>query len=237
MNREYHKWWSLRLRREMELLVFGHAGLPVIVFPTSQGKFYEYEDRGMVAAVGDRLERGVLQLFCVDSVDAESWYNKRVHPRQRVERHLEYEQYVLQEVAPLIRTKNPTPRLGVTGCSFGGYHAANIALRHPDVVTFCVTMGAAFDITQFMDGYYDQEVYFNCPPHFLPNMSDAWYLERYRSNWYLLATGENDFCWNENERLAAAMRSQGVNHRLDVWRDGTGHDWPWWRKMAAEYLF
>jgi esterase/lipase superfamily enzyme len=51
MVREYHKWHSPRLSRQMELLVFGHAGLPVVVFPTSGGRFYEFEDRGMIAAL------------------------------------------------------------------------------------------------------------------------------------------------------------------------------------------
>jgi len=32
----------------MELLVFGHAGVPMIVFPTSMGRFFEYSDRGMI---------------------------------------------------------------------------------------------------------------------------------------------------------------------------------------------
>ena len=81
MNREYHKWFSPRLGREMELLVFGYGGLPVLVFPTSGGRFFEFEDRGMVAALTDRLKSGGLQLFCVDSVDNESWYNRQVPPR------------------------------------------------------------------------------------------------------------------------------------------------------------
>src|ERR1700719_596773 len=55
MNREYHKWYSPRLGRDMELLVFGHAGLPVLVFPTSGGRFYEFEDRGMVGALGGKI--------------------------------------------------------------------------------------------------------------------------------------------------------------------------------------
>lgn len=38
MNREYHKWYSDRLGREMEMLVFGYSGLPVLVFPTSGGR-------------------------------------------------------------------------------------------------------------------------------------------------------------------------------------------------------
>jgi esterase/lipase superfamily enzyme len=67
MNREYHKWYSSRLGRDMEMLVIGYAGLPVLVFPTSGGRFYEFEDRGMIGAVGGRVERGDLQFFCVDS--------------------------------------------------------------------------------------------------------------------------------------------------------------------------
>ena len=103
MKREYHKWSSPALGRDMELLVFGHTGLPVLVFPSSCGSFYEFEDRGMVGAVHDKLEHGHLQLFCVDSVDSESWYNRAVPPRWRVARHVQYEQYLMQEVLPLIR--------------------------------------------------------------------------------------------------------------------------------------
>jgi esterase/lipase superfamily enzyme len=75
MNREYHRWYSPSLGRDMELLIQGHAGMPMVVFPTSMGRFFEYEDRGMIGAVGDRYEHGQVQAFCVDSVDGESWYN------------------------------------------------------------------------------------------------------------------------------------------------------------------
>jgi esterase/lipase superfamily enzyme len=236
MNREFHEWYSPRLNRDMEMLIFGHAGTPTIVFPTSQGRFYEYEDRGMVGALWHKLENGYLQLFCVDSVDSESWYNRSVHPRQRVERHLTYERYLLDEVIPLIRLKNSRRDLAVTGCSFGGYHAVNFALRYPDVVNHCYSMSAKFDIKQFLDGYYDQDCYFNSPHDFLPNMGDLWYLGRYARNWYLLGTSHWDFCWDDNERLAAAMRSKGVNHRIDVWGDDLIHDWPLWHRMAGQYL-
>src|SRR5579863_481263 len=161
MNREYHKGYSQELHREMELLVFGHAGTPLLVFPTSMGKFFEYEDRGMVGALGGKIERGELQVFCPDGIDTESWYNKGVHPRVRVLRHLQYERYILHEFVPFIRWKNQTPRLAVTGCSFGGYHAVNFAFKHPDVVTHCVSMSGSFDIHQFLDGYYDNDCYFN----------------------------------------------------------------------------
>ena len=56
MNREYHKWWSSRLGRDMELLVFGHSGVKASVFPTSQGRFYEFEDRGMINALRHKMK-------------------------------------------------------------------------------------------------------------------------------------------------------------------------------------
>jgi esterase/lipase superfamily enzyme len=236
MNREYYKGYSQELHRDMEMLVFGHAGTPIIVFPTSMGRFFEYEDRGMIGVAAPKIERGELQLFCPDSVDGESWYNKGAHPRFRVLRHLLYERYILHEVLPFLRWKNQAPSLAVTGCSFGGYHALNFALKHPDVVTHCVSMGGAFDIHQFLDGYYDDDCYFNCPPDFLPNMSDDWYLGRYRQMKWVLATGEWDMCMDQNVKMAGILHSKGIPHWLDIWGEQTGHDWPWWQRMAGKYF-
>jgi esterase/lipase superfamily enzyme len=97
-------------------------------------------------------------------------------------------------------------------------------------------MGGAFDITQFLDGYYDDDCYFHSPQDYLKNMTNAWHLDQFRQRKYVLATGEHDMCWNENERLAEAMREKQIPHRLDVWRDQTGHDWPWWQRMAKVYF-
>ena len=102
----------------MELLVFGHAGPPVVVFPSSMGEFFEYEDRGMVGALRHKLDSGALQLYCVSSVDSESWYAKRKHPRQRIERHLQYEAYILGDVVPLIRQLNGHEGIGGRTASF-----------------------------------------------------------------------------------------------------------------------
>jgi esterase/lipase superfamily enzyme len=236
MKREYHKWYSPSLGREMELLLFGHAGQPVLIFPTSCGRFYEFEDRGMVGVAAHQLERGHHQFFCVDSIDGESWYNRKVPARWRIARHLQYENYLMNEVVPLIRQVNGTPNLATLGCSFGGYHAANIAFRHPDIFTHMLSMGGAFDPSNFLSGYHDQDVYFNIPAQYLPNLNDSWHLDRYRHNTYILATGVHDQCWNDNERLAQILREKGIPVRLDVWGDNTGHDWPWWQKMLTTYL-
>jgi esterase/lipase superfamily enzyme len=185
--------------------------------------------------VRDRYEAGLLQAFCVDSVDAESWYNKAVPPAQRAARHVQYERYLLEELVPFVRARNTSP-IAVTGCSFGGYHSVNFALKHPDIVHYCVSMGGAFDIHQFLDGYYDDNCYYNCPPDFLPNLNDPWFLDAYRRMKMVLATGENDICLGENRRLSGIMTAKGIPHLLDVWGDGTGHDWPWWERMAQKFF-
>jgi esterase/lipase superfamily enzyme len=238
MRRDYHRWHAKDLGRDMEMLVFGHDGLPAIVFPTSQGRFYEFEDRGMVDAVRDKIEAGKLQLFCVDSVDAESWYNRGVGADWRVARHIQYENYVLRDVVPLVRQLNHRPHLASVGCSFGGYHAVNIAFRHSYLFTGCLSMSGAFDLKDlgFLHGFYNDDLYFNLPLDYLPNLHDGSVLEQMRHNTYVLATGMHDQCWNDNERLAAVMRNKGIPVRLDVWGDNTGHDWPWWQRMAQVYL-
>lgn len=238
MNREYHKWHSQELGRDMEMLVFGHAGLPAIVFPTSQARFHEFEDNGMVAAVSDKLDGGDLQLFCVDSVDAESWYNRGVGQRWRIARHVQYDNYIVREVAPYVRWRNWSPHLIAMGCSFGGYHAVNVSFRHPDVFTGCLSMSGAFDLKGlgFLPDYYDEDVFYNQPLDYLPNLSDPWFLDQMRQRNYLLATGVHDQCWNDNERLAGILRNKGIPVRLDVWGEGARHDWPWWQRMVQVYL-
>jgi len=236
MNREYHKWWSWRLDRDMELLVFGHSGVPVVVFPSSQGRFFEFEERGLIGAVAGKIDAGQIQLFCVDSVDAESWYNRNVPPRWRIARHMQYENYVMEEVLPLIRIKNSDSHLISLGASFGGYHAVNIAMRRPDCFTGFLSMSGAFDLSNFLSGYYDDDVYFNMPPHYLANLSDPWYFERYRKGTYILATGWDDHCLGQNEHLSRIMGGKGIPHHLYIWDAWNAHDWPTWGRMMNEYL-
>jgi esterase/lipase superfamily enzyme len=236
MRREYHRWFSHALGRDMELLTFGHAGFPVIVFPTSQGAFFEYEDRGMVAALAEKIDAGIVQLCCVTTVDSESFYAAWAHPRARIERYLAYEHYLTTDVVSFVKHGTGSDTAGVTGCSFGAYHALTMALRHPDRFTTCITMGGAFDITRFLSGYYDRDAYLLCPPHFLPGLTDEWYLEKLRRNKWVLVAGEIDICRAETEHAARLLESKGIPVSLHVWGQGSLHDWPEWRRMAGAYV-
>jgi esterase/lipase superfamily enzyme len=234
-RREHHAWHSPALGRSMELLVFGHAGARVLVFPTSMGRFFEWEDRGMVAALGEHLDRGWLQLYCVDSVDAESWYDKSRSPADRARRHVAYEAYLLHELLPFSFQRNPEPFLIATGASFGAYHAVNLAFRHPGLVGRVIGMSGLYDIKQMTGGYSDDLVYANDPSHFMIHVGDPGRLEALRRIDIVLAIGREDPARADNEHLSGVLWSKGIWHALRIW-DGWCHDWPWWSLMITRYI-
>jgi len=237
MHREYTKWFSHRLNRDMELLIFGHAGTPVLVFPTSMGKFFEFEDRGMVETVRWQVENGHLMFFCVDGIDKESFYCSWAHPAGRIRRHVLYDDYVLNEVVPLMRHRSGHDKVVTAGASFGAYHCFNFAMRHPEAVHRCVAMSGAYDIRSFLDGYYDNEVYFNNPVDYLSNLSDGWYLDQYRHHLKIvLAAGEHDICLGPTQQMSAILNHKGIPHWYDFWGLGAVHDWPLWREMMRKYF-
>lgn len=242
MQRAYHKWFSPNLNRDMELLIFGHAGARVLVFPTRRGRFYEYENMGIVDALAEPLEKGWLQLFCVDSVDRESVYNPYISPGDRIRRHSQYEQYILNEVLPLSRLKNSQPFLISHGCSLGAYHAVNIALRHPQwfdkVVAFSGRYNLSEPVAEFrglFDDYYDEEIYYHSPNHFLPNLADDVVLEHLRRLAITITVGTDDPFIESNLTLSDTLRQKDINHELYIW-EGRAHQPSDWQKMAKLYL-
>lgn len=234
MNREYHHWISPNLGRSMETLVFGHAGAPVLVFPTTMGRFYQYEDFGMVGALEGKIDQGLIQLYCPDSVDAESWYNRAVPPRQRVQRHLDYERYILDEYLPFIRNRTADPLL-VTGTSFGAFHSVNLSFRHPALVTKVVALSGRYDPKAFMNGYHDDDVYFNCPVDYLPNLTDDAFLEPLRRMQIVLLSGEHDIALSSTRMVSELLAAKEIPHELAIWW-GRTHDWPLWREAISQYL-
>lgn len=219
----------------MELLVFGHAGARVLVFPTSMGRFFQWEDTGMITTLGQQLENGNLQLFCVDSVDAESWYAKDRPPAERAWRQIQYDRYVLNEVLPFSTLHNSNPFLISTGTSFGAYHAVNFAFRYPHLVDRVIGLSGLYDIKRFTDGYSDDNVYFNNPCDFIQNEHEQSRLEALQHMDIILAIGRDDPACSSNECLSHILWSKNIWHALRIW-DGWAHDWPWWQQMISLYI-
>jgi esterase/lipase superfamily enzyme len=235
MQRNYEKWFSPALGRDMELLRFGWSGFPVVLFPTSMGRFFQYEDFGLVARLADKVERGQLQLFCVDSVDSESWYDEQIHFAQRGKRHESYDRYVEGEVVPYVRDRSQRRDLGVFGCSFGAYHAANFAGRHAELVTKAVCFSGIYDVSRFTDGQWNDTSYFNSPACYIANMDEA-HLQRIRAVRWVIATGEFDALADENRRFDALLAAKGVAPHTEIWPGVNGHDWPSWNDAVVRLL-
>jgi esterase/lipase superfamily enzyme len=235
MHEQYHKWYAQYLSRDFEMLVFGESGLPVILFPTSKGRYYEGKDFGLIDSAAHLIESGKIKIYCPDSIDSQSWYNYSIHPSERVKNHMAYEQMILHDVIEFARYETGNSRVALAGCSFGAYHASNMAFRHPDLTGYLICMGGCYDIKQFIYGFYDDNCYFNNPVDYVPGLQDSWYLDRYKKMGIVFGTGDGDMCLEDNKRISGILASKGIEHWLDI-RPGTGHDWQWWREMFPFYL-
>ena len=242
MNREYHSWYSERLGRTMELLVLGHAGAKVLVFPTRGARFHEYEDLRIVEALGHKIRAGQVQLYCVDSIDGESLYCDGCHPADRIRRHGAFEDYVLNEVLPLMAMKNPHPCTIAHGCSLGAFHAVNIAFRHPHLFQKVAAFSGRYDLTLNVDcfrdlfsGHRDELVYFHTPTAYLAGLHCPGRLAALRRMDIVLVIGNQDPFLDNNRYLSRLLWEKGVRHDLHEW-DGRAHQGYHWRRMAPLYV-
>jgi esterase/lipase superfamily enzyme len=242
MNREYQKWYSPWLQRDMELLIFGHSGRAVLFFPTRMARFYDYENWRIIDSLKDRICNGEMQLFCVDSIDAESFYNQQVHPEVRIARHMQYEQYILNEVMPLMHVKNGGDYFEVAGCSMGAFHAINLAFKHPLFFKKVIGMSGRYDLTKqiqdfkdLFDGYRNESIYFNMPHYFVANLHDETILNAIRQIEIVMAVGETDPFLQNNQEFSELLLSKDIPNKLHIWAD-YAHRSRYWRQMVQLYF-
>lgn len=242
MKREYHKWYSSNLEKDMELLIFGHSGAKVLFFPPRMGRFYDYENWKVIAALEDKIKNGDLQVFCVDSVDLESFYNSFAHPGYRIYRHIQYEKYVIEEVLPLANLINKNDNVISAGCSLGAYHAVNVAMRHPELFCKVVGMSGRYDLTKskeyfrdLLSNFHNDFVYFNMPNQYLKNLEDPNLIQQIAKMDIILIVGKEDPFLESNYILSNILKEKGISHQLFEW-DERAHKARYWRKMVKIYF-
>ena len=235
-QRAYHAWESPNLLgRKMEMVVLGHAGAKVLVFPTSMGRYHEWEDRRMCQALGPHLANGWLQMYCVATADDVSWYDDAAHPHQRAEWHERYDAYLRDEVLPFMHRQNPDPFLITAGASFGAYHAVAFGCRHPHLVGRVLAMSGLIDIKRLTSGYSDDAVYACNPADFMRHEHDPSRLDAFRRMDMILAVGRDDTLRGNNEEFSRTLTQRGIGNAIRLW-DGWAHDWPWWEQMVQLYI-
>jgi esterase/lipase superfamily enzyme len=239
MQRDVHQWYSGRLGREMGVVVYGHYGPPMIAFPTTGGDEWEYERNDVIATLSRFIDAGRVKVVCVNTNYRDSFGNADAHPRHRSWRQACYDDYIVNEVVPFVRSHCRTADLPIWtfGASLGGYHAANTLLKHPGIFTRCYALSGVYDMSRFMGGDYDDNFYFNNPVDYMASLSDPDTLAQLAGCDIHLATGTGP--WEKPEeayRLSHILRARGVHHALDDWGPQGGHDWPYWRHMIWEYI-
>jgi esterase/lipase superfamily enzyme len=214
------------------MLVFGQAGVPLIHFPTSLGTYYQAKDFGLVESLRDLLETNYIRLYCPASFDHQSWYNRQLHPAARAYHHTLYDAMLREEIIQRACWECQVSQVALSGCSFGAYHACNLAFRYPSQVFLVCCMGGYFDVKPLLGGYYDDNVYFNNPVDFLQGLQDPalWQLK------LVLGVGEHDFCRQANESLYALAQHKQLQVWLDI-LEGGNHDWNTWKEMFPRYLW
>ncbi len=241
MKRRHELIPSQKMGRPMHLWCYGHWGAPLLVFPSAAGMAHEWDAHGMVDTLGDLIEEGKLKLYCTESNVAEAWTRQQNPAQWRITRHQVFESYVTTELASFIRRDCQSPDLpiGVSGCSLGGYYAANFALKYPDIFRYALCMSGRYDITSFTGGFSNQDVYFNNPMAYVPQLEGS-HLERVRNNTHLaLVCGQGPWeegCIDETHTLADILAAKGISHHRDIWGHDVAHDWNWWRRQARYHL-
>lgn len=218
----------------MPIVTYGHYGFALLLIPTAAADYLEYERFQLIDALAPYIESGKMKVYSIDSMNKESWMNQEMHPPHKAIRHNQFNEYVFNEVVPFIRNTSSNDIMIYTcGASFGALHAMNLFLKRPDIINGCISMSGVYNLGEYTKGYWDDQVYFNSPEHYLPDLHDPWYLDRIRASHHIhIYTGSGDYEDPEaSKRFAGILYNKGIWYDLDVWGQDIKHDWPTWRKM------
>ena len=239
MKRELTSWFSPSLQKEMPIAAYGDYGFALLLVPTAAADYLEYERFQLMDNLAPYINSGKVRIFSINSINNESWLNNEMQGEHKAIRQNQFNNYVFNEVIPFIKTSTSAETPIITcGASFGALHSMNLFLKRPDLIDGVIAMSGVYDLTEYTKGFYDDQVYFNSPAHYIPNLSDGWYLNNIRKSHHIhIVTGSGDYEDPQASRnFSGVLNSKGINHHLDVWGTEWKHDWPTWRAMLPVYL-
>lgn len=238
MRRELTSWYSPALNREMPIASYGHYGFAVLLIPTAAADYLEYERFQLLDCLAPMINDGKFRVFSIDSMNRESWMNNEMIPEHKAIRHNQFNEYVFNEVIPFIRNAASQETMIYTcGASFGALHAMNLFLKKPDLLNGVISLSGVYDLTEYTKGFWDEQVFYNSPMHYMPSLNDPWYLDKIRASHHIhIFSGSGAYeDPNSARRFAGILYSKGIWYDLDIWGEDIMHDWPTWRK-ALPYI-
>ena len=239
MKRELTSWYSPALNKEMPIASYGHFGFAILLIPTAAADYLEYERFQLIEAIAPFINAGKCRVFSIDSMNKESWMNNQMLPEHKAIRHNQFNNYVFNEVVPFIRSSTSDETMIYTcGASFGALHAMNLFMKRPDIINGAISMSGVYDLTEYTKGFWDDQVFYNSPVHYIPSLNDNWYLDKIKASHHIhIYTGSGNFEDPEAaKKFAGILYTKGIWYDLDVWGPDIHHDWPTWRSMLPYIL-
>lgn len=239
MQESYFKIYSESLKRDMEHKVYGTGGMAVLAIPSQDGRFFDWENFGMVEVLRQQIEDGRLRLITCDTIDAETWSNRAGDSYYRIRRHEAWFNYVIDELLPAVRLHEGETFL-VTGCSMGAYHAANFFFRRPDLFHGLIAMSGLYHSDYGFPNYNDELTYANSPISFIAGMpADHPWIRLYNDRKAIICVGQGrweDELLDSTRRLDTVCCQKGIKVKFDYWGFDVDHDWPWWRTQLSHFI-
>ncbi|MFT3846068.1 MAG: alpha/beta hydrolase-fold protein [Lacibacter sp.] len=239
MQREITSWFSPAVNRDMPVVTYGHYGFALLLVPTAAADYLEYERFQLIEAIRPWIDAGKVKVFSVNSLNTESWMNNDMLGEHKAIRHNEFNNYIFNEVIPFIKSKTSNEtEIIVSGASFGALHSMNLFLKRPDIINGVFAMSGVYDLTEYTKGYYDEQVYFNSPMHYMPNLTDHHILEQIRRSRHIhIFSGSGPYeDPSSGARFAKILYDKNINYELDIWGPEWPHDWNTWKAVMPHYL-
>jgi esterase/lipase superfamily enzyme len=234
MQRSIQSWFSPSLQKEMPIVTYGTYGFALLLIPTAGADYLEYERFQLIDHLSPFINAGKLKVFSIDSINKESWMNKEMLGEHKAIRHNQFNEYVYNEVIPFIKNAtSPETPIYVAGASLGALHSLNLFLKRPDLIQGVIAMSGVYDLTEYTSGFYDMQVYFNSPVHYISNLEDHAVLDQIKRSQHIhIFSGSGAFEAPEAAKnISDLLHTKGIHHELSIWGKEWAHDWSTWRAM------
>ncbi len=239
MQKEYYKWNSEFLNKEIEISSYGHFGTTILLFSSNTPNHKEIEENGFLDLIYPMIHSGRCRIFSVTNLQDECWLDDTKRSLLKSKRHFEFNKFIEEELVPQIYTEcgGPVPII-TAGASYGGFIASNTFFRRPDLFIGTIALSATFNIEHYSKDYYDENCYFNSPVHYLPNLTDKYWVTHLLSRHHIyLASGSGE---NENphntSQFGDLLNSKGFRANVEIWGNEFGHNWESWSQMLKHFI-